>query len=157
MWSEAGHKWFLHTGIDNSTWWLAHIPRYNYQGEFRQERRLELLHLNICMFFFIFYLKTNSYDHSFLCSCLDHYFFLLSGDLAFRIQCKVDPDGGKSVARISLSDPDPTSANKELPDDRKSSVESKDGEVVFRPNNVKNMVKSKKSKSDELWKYLSCI
>jgi len=76
--------------------------------------------------------------------------FLFSGDLAFRIQCKVDPEGGKSVARISLSDPDPTSANKDLPDDRKSVVESKDGEVVFRPKNVKNMLKAKKSKSDEL-------
>merc|ERR1711976_397876 len=68
---------------------------------------------------------------------------IFPGDLAFTLQCR--RTGDKSVARIGLSDPDPSSAGKELPKHKRSTVQSDTGEVVFTPDDVRPRKKKKKS------------
>ena len=72
---------------------------------------------------------------------------IFPGDLAFTLQCK--RVGDTSWARISLSDPDPSSAGKELPKHKKSTIESKSGQVVFTPEDVRPRKKSKKKSEKE--------
>ena len=72
---------------------------------------------------------------------------IFPGDLAFTLQCK--RVGHTSWARISLSDPDPSSAGKELPKHKKSTIESKSGQVVFTPEDVRPRKKSKKKSEKE--------
>ena len=68
---------------------------------------------------------------------------IFPGDLAFTLQCRRDKDSGTSTARISLSDPDPSSAGKDLPKHKRSTVESKTGQVVFTPDDVRPRKKKK--------------
>ena len=74
---------------------------------------------------------------------------IFPGDLAFTLQCRRDKDTGKSVARIDLSDPDPSSAGKELPKHKRSTVESKSGQVSFTPDDVRTKKKKSKTKSSD--------
>merc|ERR1711936_460775 len=64
---------------------------------------------------------------------------IFPGDLAFTLQCSAE-----QVARIGLSDPDPSSAGKELPKHKKSTVESQTGTVSFTPDDVRPRKKKKK-------------
>ena len=64
---------------------------------------------------------------------------IFPGDLAFSLQCSAE-----QVARIGLSDPDPSSAGKELPKHKKSTVESQTGTVSFTPDDVRPRKKKKK-------------
>lgn len=79
---------------------------------------------------------------------------IFPGDLAFSLHCRPRGEAGASaVARIGLSDPDPSSAGKSLPKHKRSVVESDQGTVVFtqediRPRKKKKVAKS--SGSDEL-------
>ena len=65
---------------------------------------------------------------------------IFPGDLAFTLQCSPH----NQVARIGLSDPDPSSAGKELPKHKKSTVESQSGTVTFTPEDVRPKKKKKK-------------
>ena len=78
---------------------------------------------------------------------------IFPGDLAFSLHCKRGEAEGSSVARIGLSDPDPSSAGKNLPKHKRSTVESKSGKVVFTPDDIRPRKKKKisqSSKNDEL-------
>ena len=75
---------------------------------------------------------------------------IFPGDLAFTLQCRRDKDSGTSVARIGLSDPDPSSAGKELPKHKRSTVESSTGQVVFTPDDVRPRKKKSKTAKTEL-------
>ena len=56
-----------------------------------------------------------------------------------------------SIARIGLSDPDPSSTGKELPKHKKSTLESKTGTVVFTPDDIRpRKKKNKKNLKTEL-------
>jgi len=67
---------------------------------------------------------------------------IFPGDLAFTLQCNHSDQGTKS--RIGLADPDPSSADKEMPKHKKSTVEG--GETVtFTPDDVRPRKKKKKS------------
>ena len=70
---------------------------------------------------------------------------IFPGDLAFTLQCRQN-----QVARIGLSDPDPSSAGKELPKHKKSTVESQSGSVTFTPEDVRPRKKKKKTGKTEL-------
>ena len=78
---------------------------------------------------------------------------IFPGDLAFTLQCDHN-----QVARIGLSDPDPSSAGKELPKHKKSTVESQSGSVTFTPEDIRPRKKKKKTAKTELWwtDYISC-
>ena len=71
---------------------------------------------------------------------------IFPGDLAFTLQCQQSADTGVSVARIGLSDPDPSSAGKELPKHKKSTVESITGTVYFTPDDIRPRKKKNKKK-----------
>ena len=78
---------------------------------------------------------------------------IFPGDLAFSLHCKRGQAEDSSVARIGLSDPDPSSAGKSLPKHKRSTVESKGGKVVFTPDDIRPRKKKKplqSSKNDEL-------
>ena len=78
---------------------------------------------------------------------------IFPGDLAFSLHCKRGQDEDSSVARIGLSDPDPSSAGKSLPKHKRSTVESKSGTVVFTPDDIRPRKKKKNlhsPKNDEL-------
>ena len=75
---------------------------------------------------------------------------IFPGDLAFTLQCRRDKDSGTSVARIGLSDPDPSSAGKALPKHKRSTVESSTGQVVFTPDDVRPRKKKSKTAKTEL-------
>ena len=70
---------------------------------------------------------------------------IFPGDLAFSLHCSQS-----QVARIGLSDPDPSSAGKELPKHKKSTVESKSGSVTFTPEDVRPRKKKKLTGKTEL-------
>ena len=78
---------------------------------------------------------------------------IFPGDLAFSLHCKRGQAEDSSVARIGLSDPDPSSAGKSLPKHKRSTVESKSGTVVFTPDDIRPRKKKKNlhsPKNDEL-------
>lgn len=52
-------------------------------------------------------------------------------------------------ARISLSDPDPSSAGKPLPKHKRSTVSSDTGKVVFTPDDVRPRKKKSKKNIDK--------
>merc|ERR1719189_1198482 len=62
---------------------------------------------------------------------------IFPGDLAFSLHCRPRGEAGASaVARIGLSDPDPSSAGKSLPKHKRSVVESDQGTVVFTQEDI---------------------
>jgi len=69
---------------------------------------------------------------------------IFPGDTAFSLQCK--EQDGISIARIGLSDPDPSSTGKELPKHKKSTLESRTGSVVFTPDDIRPRRKKKDKK-----------
>ena len=73
---------------------------------------------------------------------------IFPGDTAFTLQCK-DVDG-VTMARIGLSDPDPSSAGKELPaqSHAKSTLESITGTVYFTPEDIRPRKNKKKKKNN---------
>merc|ERR1719500_1034276 len=58
-------------------------------------------------------------------------------------KCDIRQAEDSSVARIGLSDPDPSSAGKSLPKHKRSTAESKGGKVVFTPDDIRPRKKKK--------------